>query len=87
MKLEHVGRDARKAARSDRLDGRFPPASDPFLSRIDALPVNSAARASARAHYLAAERSVNGLLALQERLRALVAAWHCVFGTGERSQQ
>ncbi len=87
MKLEPVSRHAPRAAGPRRLDARFPPASDPFLSRIDALPVNSAARASARANYLAAERSVNGLVALQERLRALVAAWHCVFGTRERSRQ
>lgn len=85
MKLEHVDRHARRAARPGRVDARIPPGSDPFLSRIDALLVNSAARASARAHYLAAERSVNGLRVLQERLRAVVAACRSVFGLRERS--
>ena len=86
MKLEHASRHARRAARPGRLDARFPPGSDPFLARIDALPVSSAARASARADYLAAERSINGLPALQERLRAVVAACRSVFGLRERSQ-
>jgi hypothetical protein len=68
------------------MEARFPTTHDPIVSHIEALPVNAAHRASARAHYLAAERSVGRMCALQAGICAIVAACRGVFGMRERSQ-
>jgi hypothetical protein len=66
------------------MNARFSIANHP-VARIAALPVNAAHRASARADYLAAERSVERIFTLLANIRALVVACRSAFGLRERS--
>ena len=66
------------------MNARFSVATHP-VARIEALPVNAAHRASARADYLASERSVERMFALLADIRALVVTCRSAFGMRERS--
>ena len=69
------------------MNARIPAADiDPGVSRIEALPVNATHRASARAHYLAAERSIGRMFALYAGIRTFAAACRVALGLRGRSE-